>query len=225
MHVIIGIVAILLALYLPQWWATSILRRHQQVRPDLPGTGGELARHLLDSHQLQAVPLEYTQGGDHYDPTSRTVRLRPEIMQGQSLTAVAVASHEVGHALQHAAGSTLLNLRTSLARIAIISSRLGGFAIMATPAMMVANPGLGRLILLLAVCGIALSIVVHLVTLPVELDASFGKALPLLRQGGYVAGSDYATVRSILTACSLTYLAASLGSILSFWRWFRFPLR
>jgi Zn-dependent membrane protease YugP len=65
-------------------------------------------------------------------------------------------------------------------------------------------------------------ILVHLITLPVEIDASFAKALPILKQGEYIGEDDLQAARSILTACAMTYVSASLASLLQFWRWFRF---
>ena len=66
-----------------------------------------------------------------------------------------------------------------------------------------------------------LNTVVHLITLPVELDASFGRALPILKEGQYISNTDYRAARKILTACALTYLASSLSGLLNFWRWLR----
>ena len=104
MPIILGIAALLLLalIFGPQVWIRRVLRQHGVDRPDLPGTGGELARHLLDEAGLQAVLVEPTDLGDHYDPDTRAVRLKREHHDGKSITAVAVAAHEVAHAVQHA---------------------------------------------------------------------------------------------------------------------------
>jgi Zn-dependent membrane protease YugP len=104
----LAVVAILAAVALPQLWVRRTLAKHGTERPDLPGTGGELARHLLDRHGLTDVKVDATQTGDHYNPETRTVHLSDPHLAGRSLSAVAVAAHEVGHAIQHANGERLL---------------------------------------------------------------------------------------------------------------------
>ena len=117
MPVLFGLaaLAILGVVVLPQFWVRRTLSRHAKDRPDLPGTGGELARHLLDRFGLTDVKVDRSETGDHYDPESRTVRLTDPHLAGRSLSAVAVAAHEVGHAIQHANGERLLAWRQRLA--------------------------------------------------------------------------------------------------------------
>ena len=103
MHIVtIIVLSIVLVLGL-QWWARYIFRRYADVLPRIPGTGGELARHLLDRFGMFDVRVEKTENsGDHYDPEHRAVRLSPDNYDSKSLTAVAVAAHEVGHAIDNA---------------------------------------------------------------------------------------------------------------------------
>src|SRR3954465_3833051 len=109
--------AILLVVLLgPQWWVRHALERHGVERPDLPGTGGELARHLLDVAGLHGVKVELTGDGDHYDPEAHAVRLLPQHHDGRSVAAVAVATHEVSHAIQHARGERPFALRFALVK-------------------------------------------------------------------------------------------------------------
>src|SRR5437763_5120325 len=84
----------------PQWWVRHVLSQHSVDRPDLPGTGGELARHLLDEAGLRGVKVELTGDGDHYDPEEQAVRLTPQHHDGRSVAAVAVAAHEVSRFLR-----------------------------------------------------------------------------------------------------------------------------
>jgi len=98
-----AILTILLAFlaYAPSLWVSLVMRRHGNDREDIPGTGGELAEHLIQRFELEGVSLEETtERNDHYDPNTATVRLSPSNFNGKSLTAVAVAAHEVGHAIQ-----------------------------------------------------------------------------------------------------------------------------
>ncbi len=100
----------LLLMFLPQWWVKYIMQKYNRSINALPGTGGELAQHLIDQYQLP-VSLETTEQGDHYDPQTKTVRLSPQYFNGKSLTAIAIAAHEVGHAIQDHKQDQLLKLR------------------------------------------------------------------------------------------------------------------
>jgi len=199
------------------------MKRYHEPADRYPGTGAELARDLLDRLGLESVPVERTDQGDHYDPETRAVRLSVENHDGRSLTAVTVAAHEVGHAIQHAVGYGPLVWRTKLVKAAQRVQRIGLLLIAAMPIVLLALrlPRAGLTLLLFGVAGLASGIVVHLVTLPTELDASFRRALPLLDKGGYLKPEDRAPARKILTAAAFTYVAASLMGLLNFWWWLR----
>jgi Zn-dependent membrane protease YugP len=206
----------------PQAWARYTFNRYSGSLERIPGTGGELARHLLDQFDLQAVGVEQTEmGGDHYDPTTRTVRLGPDNYANHSLTAVAVAAHEVGHAIQHHRNEPRFALRTRLVQLTQSAQQLGAAAMFAVPLIMAVTrrPSAGILLVLLGILSMGSATLVHLVTLPVEFDASFGKALPILKRGQYISKVDEAAVARILKAAALTYVAASLASLLNIGRW------
>lgn len=113
-------VVFLALMFGPQMWVRYVIAEHADDRPDFPGTGGELARHLLDEAGLDQVPVEVLpgDGGDHYDPQAKAVRLSPSHHDGKSITAVAIAAHEVGHAMQDGEGYRPLALRTRMATAA-----------------------------------------------------------------------------------------------------------
>lgn len=207
----------------PGWWVKRIMRRYAEPvdRYRDKGSGAELARHLLDRLELGEVGVEQTDAGDHYDSIARRVRLAPANYAGHSLTAVTVAAHEVGHALQHAREERLFGLRQRLVGVAVAGERVGSIALIAAPVAMVVtrSPSAGLVLLGLGVATMALRTIVHLVTLPVELDASFGKALPILQSGSYLYDGDLPHARRILRAAALTYVAASLASLLNLGRW------
>ena len=217
-----GVVVLALVLG-PQLWVRRVMLRHSDERSDIPGTGGELARHLLDSAGLQQVAVDITDSGDHYDTGARRVRLTPLVFHGRSLTAVAVAAHEVGHALQHAEGQALLAMRTRLAKVAIVIERVASVVLLLAPvvALFTHAPAIFLLQLGLGVGLMSLQIVLHMLTLPVELDASFRRALPILENGRYVASENIPAVRQVLGAAAWTYVAAALVSLLNVMRWFR----
>ncbi len=221
MHIVVLVILIPLVLIAPSVWARATLRRNAMIRKDIPGTGGELARHLVKRFEVSGVAVEATPGGDHYDPLARAIRLSPAVMENRSLTAVASAAHEFGHALQHASGYRPLIWRTALVRFAATGERLGSLLFVTAPVLgaLTRSPQVTLALLLVALVMMSMTVVVHLVTLPVEFDASFGKAMPILEAGNYVSGEDLAEVRRILRACALTYVAASLASLLSLGRW------
>ena len=113
---ILGVGLFIALIFGPQFWIKWVMEKHAREQPEFPGTGGELARHLLDKAGLEDVKLERIDGGDHYAPEERTVRLSQRNFDGKSVTAVAVAAHEVGHALQHQDNYAPLMLRQRLAR-------------------------------------------------------------------------------------------------------------
>ena len=217
---VLAVLLLIGLMFYPQYATRRILSKYSTPRVDIPGTGGEFARHLLDRFAVNGVGVESTDRGDHYDPQQKMVRLSPEYYAGKSLTAMVVAAHEVGHAIQHHQGSGGLQARNRLAGFALWASRLAQGAILLLPLMAV-NPGIMRLAVLMIVVGVLLSTLLHLITLPVEWDASFNKALPILEKGQYLSAEDMQAARRILRACALTYVSASLGSLLGALRWIR----
>lgn len=221
MQYLILVVAVLMLLYGPQLWVQYILNHYNRKSEDnFTGTGGELARHLLDRYGLKAVAVEKTELGDHYDPMSRSVRLSADKFEGRTLTAITVAAHETGHALQHAVEQPMFQLRTRLAVIAAQSGKLGMLLLVSAPflALITRSPAAALVPLLGAVLVMGVGVVVQLITLPVELDASFNKALPILKQG-YLREDQVYAAKRILRAAAWTYVAASLASLLNFGRW------
>ena len=216
-----AILVLLILVYAPQFWVQWVLNRHNRSpEENFPGTGGELARHLLDRYDLGNVKVEVTETGDHYDPDALAVRLTRDKFDGKTLTAITVAAHECGHALQHAASEPLFIMRTRLAKVAIIAQRVGSFLLFVAPFSVLATklPSAAVLNITGAFLVMGFAIAMHLLTLPVEIDASFKKALPLLTSG-YLNARQVPAARSILRAAAGTYVAASLASLLNFWRW------
>ena len=210
-------------LFGPQLWIRRVMERHGAERPDLPGTGAELARHLLDEADLRGVKVQLTGDGDHYDPEARAVRLTPQHHDGRSVAAVAVAAHEVSHAVQHARGEPAFARRLALVRSLVWVERLASLILLLTPVvfLLVKSPALALLQIAAGLALLGIRIAVHAVTLPVELDASFGKALPALTRGRYLAAGDLPAARSVLKAAAFTYVAAALAALIDVARWVR----
>ncbi|MES9870446.1 MAG: zinc metallopeptidase [Sedimenticola sp.] len=221
MHFILLLLLLVLLIFLPQLWVQHVLSRYNRKDEGFPGTGGELARHLLDRLELHDVRVEVAEGvGDHYDPMQRAVRLTPDKHAGRTLTAITTAAHEVGHALQHSQGYRPFVWRTRLALFAAGVEKLGSFFLFAVPilAAVTKAPAAGLLMLVAALSTVGMGVVVQLLTLPVEWDASFTRALPIL-EAGYIRPGQRRAARRILRACALTYVASSLAGLLNFWRW------
>lgn len=219
----IGVLILLAVVFGPQLWVRHVLARHGTERPDLPGTGAELARHLLDEAGLRGVKVELTDTGDHYDPEAYAVRLTLPHHDGRSVAAVAVAAHEVSHAVQHARGERAFALRFGLVKRLIWVDRVASGILLLAPIVfiIVKAPILLMLQLVAGLLLLAVRIVVHVVTLPVELDASFSKALPVIARGRYLKVPDLPAARSVLLAAALTYVAAALATLLDVARWLR----
>lgn len=221
MHVLLSVLLFALVLLGPGIWVRRTMSRYDRPADRYAGTGAELARHLLDLEGLQDVRIEVTPQGDHYDPEARAVRLQAERHDGRSLTAITVAAHEVGHAVQHAHAYAPLQWRTTLVRFVRPVERVGAGLLMLAPVVAIATRAPLATVLLIAggLLSLATSALVHLLTLPTELDASFGRALPMLQRERALHVSDYRHARRILKAAALTYLAASLFSLLNVARW------
>ncbi len=224
MLIVIAVLVLVLGLaLLPQYWVKSVIKRHSVDRSDFAGTGGEFARHILDEMKLTHVKVEETTLGDHYDPQAKVVRLLPDHMNGRTLSAVVVAAHQVGHAMQDATGYGPLAARTRLAKQAQRVEVIGSVVLLAAPIMMVLVKSPHMMIVQVAagVMILSMTVLMHAVTLPVEFDASFRRALPVLEAGRYVSDDDMAAAREILRAAAFTYVASAALSLLDVMRWFR----
>jgi len=212
----------------PQLWIRWVFFRYGSNQPGIPGTGGELAIHLIKRFEIEGVIVEKTNPNqDHFDSSTPAVRLSPDNYDGNSLTAVAVAAHEVGHALQWHNKETVFRLRSKYIPLAIRLQKIGFLLLSLSPLAAVltrvpaaaAIPFVGGI--LVTLCGAA----TYLIILPEEWDASFNKAMPILIEGEYITSEQEAATRRILRAAALTYAAGALASILKVWRWLPLLLR
>jgi Zn-dependent membrane protease YugP len=218
---IVLIAVLLLVVFGPGIWVRRVLEKYSTPEDRYGGTGASLARHLLDKHGLQSVAVEPTDEGDHYDPMAKAVRLTPDKHDGCSLTAITVAAHEVGHALQDHYNYPPLKWRTRLVKATSRIEKLGAALLVVSPfmGMLTHAPALGLLTLLAGMLTLGTSAAVHFVTLPTEFDASFNRALPLLDKHKILKSADRPHARRLLTAAALTYVSASLMSLLNIARW------
>ena len=221
MFIAAGALMVLALIFGPSLWVKLVMWRYSSEKPEMPGTGGELAKHLIERFSLKDVEVEVTELGDHYDPIEKKVRLSQEHYESKSLTAIAIAAHEVGHAIQDQQGDKRLVTRTKMVPIVDKVARCSVAIIYLSPiiGIITRHPVPFSLLLILGLSGFIARMMIHALTLPIEFDASFSKALPLLREGNYVPQSNEKAVSSILRAAALTYVSAALADILNLSRW------
>src|SRR4029077_13284042 len=191
-----------------QWKVQHTYAKWAEVRASAGVTGADMARAIMTRNGVGDVTVE-TVGGvlsDHYDPTKKVVSLSQPIAQGTSISSIAVAAHEVGHVLQHAQGYAPLAMRSAVAPVA-------GFASMAAMPLFFIGlffhlSGVSGWLIDLGIAFFAGAVLFHLVTLPVEFDAS-RRALVQLTQHGAVAPQEVAGAKQVLDAAALTYVAAA----------------
>jgi Zn-dependent membrane protease YugP len=207
LYLILALPGLLLGLW-AQMRVKGTFNKYAKVRTTRNLTGAEIARHLLDSQGLQDVRVEETQGflSDHYDPRTRVLRLSPDVYRVPSVAAAGVAAHEMGHALQHSAGYTPLQIRSAIVPVVRFGSSLAPILILV---------GFLLRFTTLAWIGVILfagAVVFSLITLPVEFDAS-RRAKTLLTQSGIVSNEEAGGVSAVLNAAGWTYVAAAIAAI------------
>ena len=222
-----GALIVIAVIFGQSLWVKLVMSRYSSEKPEMPGTGGELAKHLIKRFSLKDVEVEITELGDHYDPIEKKVRLSREHYESKSLTAVAIAAHEVGHAIQDHQGDRRLATRTKMVPIVNLLARWSVVIISLSPVIgiITRHPIPFSLLLFIGLSGFIARMMMHAVTLPIEFDASFSKALPILREGDYVSQSNEKAVSHVLRAAALTYVSAALADILNLSRWIFILLR
>ncbi len=212
-YYLIGIVAFVVSLAMSAW-LRSTYGRWSKIGNTSGLTGAQVAEAILRANNVTNVRVEATRGQltDHYDPRTRVVRLSEGIYNQASVAGMAVAAHEVGHAIQHARAYAPLQWRSALAPVAGIGSQFGMMLAMLGLFLGVGAQGGGNGLLEIGIILFSAAVVFQVITLPVEFDAS-RRALVQLNKLGLVTNQDSAGARSVLTAAAMTYVAAAATSI------------
>lgn len=221
MHYLLIFVALMLLIYGPSLWVKFVIHKHSGPVDGMPGTGAELAEHLIERFKLDGVVVKKTaKDQNYYSPQEKTVGLSPENYDGKSISAISIAAHEVGHAIQYHRAEPVSQLRSKYTGLASGAQRLGIFVLGAAPflGLLTRAPAITMFVLLAGVIAMLGSVALYAMILPEEYDASFGKALPILKEG-YLPAEHMPAAQQVLKAAALTYVAAALASILSIWRW------
>lgn len=177
-------------------------------------SGKEIAEKMLADHGIHDVKVISVEGQltDHYNPMNKTVNLSESVYMERNAAAAAVAAHECGHAVQHAVGYSMLQLRSKLVPIVNISSNLVQFVLMAGIAMIAMQAAMGQVIFLIGVILFAMTTLFAFVTLPMEYDAS-NRAMKWLKQTGTITREELEGAEDSLKWAARTYLVAALGSL------------
>jgi Zn-dependent membrane protease YugP len=211
-YLVLVVPALLLSIY-AQIKVKSTFSRYSSVKSRRNITGAEAARLLMRTSNINDVGIEPVRGSltDHYDPSSKTLRLSEPVFGSTSIAAIGVAAHEAGHAVQHATAYGPLALRSYLVPVANIGSAVGPYLAVA---------GLFMNFSLLINLGILLfggAVVFYLITLPVEFNAS-SRAIAILRNNGVLSEDELSGVKKVLTAAAMTYVASALTAVASLLR-------
>jgi uncharacterized protein len=193
-----------------QFKTQSTFKKWSQIEAGRGITAEKVADQILKNYGVNGVKIEMTPGQltDHYDPKEKVLRLSEAVYGNASIAALGVAAHEAGHAIQHAKGYAAIGIRNAIVPVVNITSNL------AIPIFFI---GLLVSIPILLKVGIILFVgvvVFHLVTLPVEFDAS-ARAIKVLQTGAYLSPEELRGAKSVLSAAAMTYLAAALMAILN----------
>jgi Zn-dependent membrane protease YugP len=176
-------------------------------------SGKQVAEKMLRDNGIYDVDVISVNGflSDHYDPTKKTVNLSPDVYEGRTVSAAAVASHECGHAVQHATAYSMLMLRSRLVPLVAISSNLAQWVILIGLGLFTVGGG-NRTVLLIGIILFAASTLFSVITLPVEFDAS-ARALRWLDSARITTTEEHVQAKDALKWAALTYVVAALASI------------
>ena len=200
---------------LPKFWLSYSMKKGDKELINMPFNAEEFGKLILKENDLTGVKIEETQAVDHYDLNDRTVRVKEGRLEKKSLTSLTIVCHEIGHAIQHNEEYEPLVQRTNLVEKTQWISRLGGVILYSALPLILATGSFGfiKLSLLLVICSVLVGVLIHLITLNVEIDASFNRAMPILKEK--IPEEYHAQCNNVLTAAAFTYVIGALTSFLS----------
>ena len=200
---------------LPVIWINYVFKKNDEILPIMPFNGIEFGNQLTKELELKDVCLEKTLIGDHYDLDQRKVKVGEDRLRKKSLTSISIICHEIGHAIQHAENYTPLITRTKLVKNTLWINKIA-FAVIYIGLPIIFATGylpLIKVCILLILLSLFIGVVIHLVTLEVELDASFNKAMPIIKKK--IPAVYHDSCRSILRAAAFTYVVGVFKNLIS----------
>ena len=200
---------------LPVVWLNYVFKKNDEILPNMPFNGIEFGNQLIKELELKDVSLEKTLIGDHYDLDQRKVKVGEDRLKKKSLTSISIICHEIGHAIQHAENYTPLITRTKLVKNTLWINKIAFAVIYIGLPIIFATGHLPfiKVCILLILLSLFIGVVIHLVTLEVELDASFNKAMPIIQKK--IPEVYHDSCRSILRAAAFTYVVGVFKNLIS----------
>lgn len=199
----------------PIAWLNYVFKKNDDTLINMPFTGLEFGETILNEIGLNDVKIEKSLSVDHYDLSEKKVKVTEDRLSKKSLTAISIVCHEIGHAIQHKQKYKPLERRTILVKNTAWISQLGsGLLMVGIPSILATGSyNLIKICLLLVLLSLLIGVVVHLITLEVELDASFNKALPIIKDK--VPSEYHDACESILKAAAFTYVIGVVRNFIS----------
>ena len=212
---VLFLIFFLIFFLLPKFWLSYSMKKGDKELINMPFNAEEFGKLILKENDLSGVKIEETQAVDHYDLNDRTVRVKEGRLEKKSLTSLTIVCHEIGHAIQHNEEYEPLVQRTNLVEKTQWISRLGGVILYSALPLILATGSFGfiKLSLLLVICSVLVGVLIHLITLNVEIDASFNRAMPILKEK--IPEEYHAQCNNVLKAAAFTYVIGALTSFLS----------
>lgn len=211
---------LLLISFVPMFWLRYVFYKHDKIMRDMPFDGREFGEIILKEAGIKDVEIVITPVFDHYDVKHKKVNVLESRLSRRSLTSLTIVCHEIGHAIQHHESYKPLEYRTKMIEVVSWCGKIiGGVSLIAMP-FFLSTSGVSffKLGATLLAAMIGIGLIIHIMTIGVELDASFNRAMPIIKQK---IPSDYHDAcRSILLAAALTYVAGVAANLLSmrfFW--------
>lgn len=197
---------------LVQWRLKSKFKQYSEIGLKNGLSGKEIAEKMLRDNNIFDVRIMSVEGQltDHYNPTDKTVNLSPDVYQGRSVSAAAVAAHECGHAVQHAVAYSMLGFRSAMVPVLNVANNFMPIAL--SVGMMILYSTGNRLVLMVGVVMFALATLFSFVTLPVEFDAS-NRALAWMESKNIVTQTEHDGAKDALWWAAMTYVAAAMGML------------
>ena len=212
---ILFLVFFLFVFVLPKLWLSNAMKKNDEELLNMPLTAEEFGKLILEENNLSGVKIEETEKVDHYDLNDKTVRVQQGRLAKKSLTSLTIICHEIGHAIQHKEEYGPLVRRTSLVERTQWISKFGGVILYSGLPLILATGSFGliKICLLLVLISVLLGVFIHLITLDVEVDASFNRAMPILEEK--IPKEYHSQCKNVLQAAAFTYVIGALTSFLS----------
>lgn len=211
-YILFSLPALLLAI-IAQIWVKRAYDNASDIGSYCGMTGAEVAKAILQNNGVSDVTVEITEGwlSDHYHPLEKALRLSPSNYHGKSLAAIGVAAHEAGHALQHNKNYLPMYLRSALVPVTSFGSNFA-YIIFVLGLFLMSFAFVGKFLMIAGIVLFSLTFLFTLITLPVEFDAS-NRAVAILRESRFLSEQELVSVKKVLTAAALTYVAAAAQAL------------